>query len=147
MPDPYIWDESFLVNLKQVDDEHVGLFDAVREVEAHRGDQAVWDKMVILFNEHFRYEEGMFTTILDNKHNIAEHRGRHLGIMNTVKGAVVPITEEITEFVKNWLAQHIKNTDFDYRGKMPEIFAVPEPYKWDRSFAVFVSIILFNEFI
>ena len=147
VPDPYVWDESFLVNIKQLDDEHVGLFDAVREVEAHREDQAVWDKMVTLFNEHFRYEEGMFTTILDNKHNIAEHRGRHLGIMNTVKGAVVPITEEITEFVKNWLAQHIKNTDFDYKGKMPEIFAVPEPYKWDRSFAVFVSIILFNEFI
>merc|ERR1719309_220884 len=79
----------------------------------------------------------MFTTILDNKHDIADHRGRHLGIMNTVKGATIPITDEITEFVKNWLAQHIKNTDFDYKGKMPEIYPIPEPYKWDRSFAVF----------
>ena len=61
--------------------------------------------------------------------------------MKTVEGAVVPITEEITEFIKNWLAQHIKNTDFTYKGKMPEIFPIPEPYKWERSLAVFVSII------
>jgi len=137
VPDPYIWDESYLVDIKQLDDEHVGLFDAVRHVEANREDQAIWDKMVNLFNEHFRNEEAMFTTILDNKHDIADHRGRHLGIMNTIKGATVPITDEITEFTKNWLAQHIKNTDFDYKGKMPEIYPIPEPYKWDRSFAVF----------
>ena len=85
------------------------------------------------------------SAILDNKHNIAEHRNRHLGIMNTVKGAVVPITEEITEFVKNWLAQHIKNTDFDYMGKMPEIYPIPEPYKWNRFFAVFVSIRIISQ--
>ena len=97
--------------------------------------------MVNLYNEHFRFGEGMFTTILDNKHDIADHRGRHLGLMKTVEGAVVPITEEITEFIKNWLAQHIKNTDVTYKGKMPEIFPIPEPYKWERSLAVFVSII------
>merc|ERR1719228_2713590 len=114
VPDPYVWDESFLVDIKQLDDEHIGLFDVMREVEAHREDQAVWEKAVDLYNAHFRYEESMFTTILDNTHNIAEHRQRHLGLMNTIKGAVVPITHEITEFVKNWLAQHIKNTDFDY---------------------------------
>merc|ERR1711971_1323442 len=48
----------------------------------------------------------------DNKHDIADHRLRHLGLMNTVKGAQIPITEEMTDFIKNWLAQHIKNTDF-----------------------------------
>merc|ERR1712212_174724 len=135
VPDPYVWDKSFLVNIKELDDEHVVLFDAVREVEAHREDQAVWDNMIHVFNEHFRNEEGMFSRIPDNTHNIADHRNRHLGIMNTVKGAVAPISEEITEFVKNWLAQHIKNTDFDYMGKMPEIYPIPEPFKWNRFFA------------
>ena len=117
VPDPHVWDNSFLVDIKQLDDEHVVLFDAVRDVEAHREDQAVWDNMIHVFNEHFQNEEAMFTTILDNAHNIAEHRNRHLGIMNTVSGAVTPITDEITEFIKNWLPQHIKNTDFDYKGK------------------------------
>merc|ERR1711887_83882 len=137
VPDPYVWDKSFLVNIKELDDEHVVLFDAVREVEAHREDQAVWDHMIHVFNEHFRNEEGMFSRIPDNTHNIADHRNRHFGIMNTVKGAVAPISEEITEFVKNWLAQHIKNTDFDYKGKMPEIYPIPEPFQWNRFFAVF----------
>jgi len=137
VPDPYVWDESFLVDIKQLDDEHVVLFDAVREVEAHREDKAIWDHMIEVFNEHFRNEEAMFTTIPDNAHNIAEHRNRHVGIMNTVKGAVNPITDEITEFIKNWLAQHIKNTDFDYKGKMPKLHPIPEPYKWNHFFAVF----------
>merc|ERR1711887_487466 len=139
VPDPYVWDKSFLVDIKELDDEHVVLFDAVRDVEAHREDQAVWDHMIEVFNEHFRNEEGMFSRIPDNTHNIADHRNRHLGIMNTVKGAVAPISEEITEFVKNWLAQHIKNTDFDYMGKMPEIYPIPEPFKWNAFFAVYYA--------
>ena len=140
VPDPYVWDKSFLVDIKELDDEHVILFDAVRDVEANRDDQAVWDNMIKVFNDHFRNEEGMFSRILDNAHNIADHKNRHLGIMNTVSSAVTPITEEITEFIKNWLAQHIKNTDFDYKGKMPVVHDVPNPYKWDNSFAVLVTI-------
>merc|ERR1712168_1130273 len=88
------------------------------------------------YNQHFANEEDLFTQILDNKHDIADHRGRHLGLMKTIAGAVLPITEEITEFIKNWLAQHIKNTDFDYRGKMPEVYPIPDPFVWDASFAV-----------
>ena len=143
VPDPYVWDKSFLVDIKELDDGHVILFDAVRDVEANRDDQAVWDNMIKVFNDHFRNEEGMFSRILDNAHNIADHKNRHLGIMNTVSSAVTPITEEITEFIKNWLAQHIKNTDFDYKGKMPKVYPIPEPFKWNKFFAVFVSIFVF----
>jgi len=137
VPNPYVWDTSFSVDIKQMDDEHVGLFDVVREMEANPGDQATWDKLMNLYNQHFANEEDLFTQILDNKHDIADHRGRHLGLMKTIAGAVLPITEEITEFIKNWLAQHIKNTDFDYRGKMPEVYPIPDPFVWDASFAVF----------
>merc|ERR1719222_777363 len=113
VPDPYIWEDSFAVGYKQMDDEHVGLFDIVRD------------------------EEAVFTTIRDNKHDIADHRQRHLGLMNTVKGAQIPITEEMTDFIKNWLAQHIKNTDFTYRGLLPEVHPFPSPFKWNSFFAVF----------
>ena len=95
-----------------MDNEHVGLFFAVRRVEALRNDQATWDRMVEVFNQHFRNEEALFSTIHDNKHDIADHRNRHLGLMKTIEGTVVPVSDETTEFVKNWLAQHIKNTDF-----------------------------------
>merc|ERR1712172_191934 len=107
VPEPYIWEASFSVGDKepytQMDNEHVGLFDIVRDVEADRNNQELWDKL-----------QALYTTIRDNKHDIADHRLRHLGLMNTVKGAQIPITEEMTDFIKNWLAQHIKNTDFTY---------------------------------
>merc|ERR1719244_1410718 len=121
VPSPYVWDESFLVDYKRLDDEHVLLFDAVRDCEANNADQAVYEAMIKVFNDHFRYEESMFSTIMDNVHDIADHRNRHLGVMNTIVGARVPISQEILEFVKNWLVQHIKNTDFDYKGKMPVV--------------------------
>ena len=136
VPDPYVWDESFLVDIKQLDDEHVGLSDAVREVEADPANQTTWDHLLQVFNDHFRNEEVMFSIIPDNQHDIADHRLCHLGVMNTIEGALVPITKEITDFTKNWLAQHIKNTDFSYKGKMPKVYPAPDPYKWDASFAV-----------
>merc|ERR1719244_2033499 len=137
VPDPYVWDSTFSVDIKQMDDEHVGLFDVVREMEADPSSEEIWHKLNKLYNEHFRHEEDLYTQILDNKHDIADHRGRHLGLMKTIKGAQVPITKEITEFVKNWLAQHIKNTDFTYKGLMPELYPVPNPYVWDASFTVY----------
>merc|ERR1712112_503637 len=135
VPEPYEWDPSFLVDYKQLDDEHVGLFDVVREIEADRDSQETWDKLLKLYQDHFTYEEGQFTLI--ENYDAADHRHRHMALMKTVAGAVLPITEEITEFIKNWLAQHIKNTDFKYKGKMIEIHPIPEPFKWNSFFAVY----------
>jgi len=137
VPDPYVWDKSFTVDIKQMDDEHVGLFDVVRELEASPDSVEIWNKLNKLYNEHFAHEEDLFTQILDQEHDIADHRGRHLGLMKTIKGAVVPISKEITEFIKNWLTQHIKNTDFTYVGKMPKTYPIPDPFYWDATFAVY----------
>merc|ERR1719402_96057 len=136
VPDPYVWEPSFLVDVKQLDDEHVVLFDATRAVEAARDSQEAWDHMFKVYEEHFRNEEAMFTTIEDADYDSADHRNRHLALMKTIMGVTLPITEEMTEFIKNWLAQHIKNTDFKYKGRMPKIHPVPEPFKWNAFFAV-----------
>ena len=141
VPDPYVWDNSFTVDIEQMDKEHVGLFDSIRAVEAQPEDQAVWDNLNKLFNEHFAEEENLFSQIQDQKHDIADHKQRHLGLMSTIQGTTVPVSKEMTEFIKNWLVQHIKNTDFSYKGKMPKVHPIPEPFEWDASFAVFVSII------
>merc|ERR1719334_2746701 len=136
VPDPYVWDKSFEVHVKQMDDEHVVLFDAVRGVEEARDSQDAWDHMIKVYTDHFVAEEALFTTIHDADFDPADHRNRHVYLMNTIGGAVLPITEEMTEFIKNWLTQHIKNTDFKYVGKMPKIHPVPEPFLWNAFFAV-----------
>ena len=74
VPDPYVWDKSFTVEIQQMDDEHVLLFNAVRAVEAVREDQAVYNAMVNVFNEHFRNEEALFSQIKEGEHDIADHR-------------------------------------------------------------------------
>merc|ERR1719304_99583 len=75
--------------------------------------------------------------IEDADYDAVDHRQRHLALMKTAAGVVLPVTEEITEFIKNWLAQHIKNTDFSYRGLLPKVHPIPTPFKWNSFFAVF----------
>jgi len=47
-----------------------------------------------------------------------------------------PVSQEYVQYAKNWLAQHIKNTDFKYRYKLPTQHTVPEPYIWNNEFEV-----------
>jgi len=136
VPEPFVWDRSFLVEIKQLDDEHVGLFDALRAVEDARDSKETWTHMIDIYKQHFAYEESQFTTIKDHDYDPADHKVRHDAIMKTLAGVTVPVSEEVTEFIKRWLVQHIKNTDFKYKGRMPKIHPVPEPFKWNSYFAV-----------
>ena len=47
-----------------------------------------------------------------------------------------PVSTEYMDFAMNWLAQHIKNTDFKYKYKLATHHDVPEPYVWNTEFAV-----------
>merc|ERR1712119_229589 len=44
-----------------------------------------------------------------------------------------PVDNVEIKWAQDWLAQHIKNTDFGYKGHLKH--EVPEPYVWDKSFA------------
>merc|ERR1712108_101119 len=143
VPDPYIWDESFAVGVQQMDDEHVGLFNIVRDVEADRNNQELWnslqsqekvDKMQELMRDHFYYEEAEFCDSLDLPWDYCkEHKAKHVKFSERLAKIHAPVDLGEIKWAQDWLAQHIKNTDFGYKGHLKH--EVPEPYVWDQSFA------------
>ena len=40
----------------------------------------LWEKLMSMYNDYFKTQEALFTTIRDNKHNIADHQQRHFGL-------------------------------------------------------------------
>jgi hemerythrin len=54
-----------------------------------------------------------------------------------MRGLSTPVSQKWIDFAKYWLTQHIHNTDFRYKDKMPH--HVADPYVWDESYQVYVS--------
>ena len=46
-------------------------------------------------------------------------------------GLTTPVPQKWIEFAKNWLTQHIPNTDSRYKNMMT--YPVADPYVWDES--------------
>ena len=72
---------------------------------------------------------------------------RYKSYLSRIAKLVSPVTHDEIYYAMDWLAQHIKNTDFGYKGHLKH--EVPEPYIWDASFATDVSIVnetfIYNE--
>merc|ERR1711872_1069049 len=130
VPDPYRWDESFTVELPRIDDEHRGLFNAILLIERDNTKEHLTDAY-IKYRDHFEYEEGLFSQTKDDEY-VDSHKMKHNAFLATMKGLTVPVAASWIDYATNWLTQHIKNTDFRYKDKMPH--PVADPYVWDESF-------------
>merc|ERR1711872_578630 len=137
VPRPYVWNKSLQVFYKQLDDEHVGLFDAIRESVNHPEDAEKYESLKKLMKEHFDYEEAQFLKIEGQEFQAyaQDHIAKHQSLMDKLNSNSVPLDCDFIDFVEVWLVQHIRNTDFAYRGHM--LHDVPNPYVWDESFTTF----------
>merc|ERR1712142_241749 len=133
--DPYRWDESFTVELPRIDDEHRGLFNAILLIERDNTKEHLTDAY-IKYRDHFEYEEGLFSQTKDDEY-VDSHKMKHKTFMDKMTGWSAPVSQDQLNWAKNWLVQHIKNTDFEYVGEMPH--SKPRPYTWDHSFEVFYA--------
>ena len=68
---------------------------------------------------------------------LMQHINKHNAFLATMRGLYTPVSLDWVAFAKNWLVQHIPNTDFRYKNKMP--YHVADPYVWDESYQVYVG--------
>jgi len=135
IPDPYVWDESFQVFYTRLDNEHKNLFKVLADLKANPNDIDILNINRDTFRDHFDYEQKLFTACGEGCDADA-HTKKHDLVFKTLTWVTVPVSTEYIEFAANWLVQHIKNTDFRYRYKLPSSHKVPEPYIWNEEFLV-----------
>nr|AQV13643.1 hemerythrin [Galathowenia oculata] len=116
IPEPFCWDESFKVFYDMLDDEHKGLFQGIFNMAKDPKDAGALSWLVTKVDEHFTDEEAEMT-----KHNYADigpHQAAHKSFLDKIRGLSTPVDDATVKFAKEWLVNHIKVTDFKYKGKL-----------------------------
>merc|ERR1712215_217977 len=107
-------------------------FESMYDVERNLHSQDKVDNLQRLMRDHFYYEEAQFCDALDLPWDYCkEHKKKHVKFSERFAKMVAPVDMSEIKWAQDWLAQHIKNTDFGYKGFLKH--EVPEPYVWDRS--------------
>jgi hemerythrin family non-heme iron protein len=116
IPEPYCWDESFKVFYEQLDEQHKGLFKGIFAVAANKSDGAALAHLVKVVKEHFTTEEGMMAT----KHfpDLEPHKHAHADFVTKISALHAPVDDATVHYAKEWLVNHIKGTDFKYKGHL-----------------------------
>merc|ERR1712080_510926 len=101
---------------QRLDDEHRGLFDGIFAVAASPGDAGVLSSLKTKVADHFKYEESEYEKV--GGYDVAGHKAKHAEFLKAAGGVNVPVSTDQVVFMKQWLVDHITNTDFTYKGKM-----------------------------
>merc|ERR1711890_150362 len=117
IPEPFKWDDSFAVFYKQLDEEHMGLFDGIFAVAAAPGDAGKLDSLKGKVVAHFQYEESQFSAAAGYGDTEA-HKKKHAEFLAKAGPLQAPVDAPTVNFMKQWLVDHITQTDFGYKGKM-----------------------------
>ena len=120
-----------------MDNEHKPLFTCIADLQVTPEDADLLASCLKAYEDHFVHEQKLF--MASSTYSDADkyqHINKHNAFLAAMRGLSAPVNQEFLVFAKNWLTQHIPNTDFRYKGKMP--YHVADPYVWDESFQVYV---------
>lgn len=115
IPEPYVWDESFAVFYARLDEEHKGLFQGIFAC-CEANNEANLASLKKKVNDHFVSEEADLKKI--GGYDFAGHKAKHDDFLSKLNPLEAPLDAPTVNFAKEWLVNHIKNTDFTYKGKM-----------------------------
>lgn len=116
IPEPYCWDESFKVFYDKLDDEHKGLFKGIFDVAGAKGDAGKLNHLKQVVKSHFSTEEAMMKAT--GYSDFGTHKTIHDEFVAKLDSLSAPVSDDTVHFAKDWLVNHIKGTDFKYKGKL-----------------------------
>ena len=120
------WNDTFSVNVKQVDEEHKKLVELTNKLhDAMRSGQGkmvvgeVLDELVEYTKTHFTHEEALMEKA--GYPGLASHKLVHNRLVNQVndlktqnEAGKLSLSMEVMKFLKEWLVDHIQGTDKNY---------------------------------
>jgi hemerythrin len=120
------WNDKYSVNISLIDEQHKKLFELINKAniaEALNNNTkdvlAILDQMTEYALKHFETEEHYMKEF--NFPGYQPHRSEHIDFTNTaidyknrVVGGDYQIINEILEYLKQWLVNHIQVTDKKY---------------------------------
>ncbi len=121
-----IWDQTFSVNVKEIDLQHQKLVDMLNQLhelmKSGQGKEAlgpVLDDLIKYAAVHFATEEKYFDKF--GYKETQTHKGEHkrfvdkvVAFQNDFKKGNTMLTIDVMNFLKDWLVKHIKGTDKRY---------------------------------
>jgi hemerythrin len=120
------WSEKYSVGVPSIDGQHKrlieiinSLYDAMRAGHGEFALGKTLDDLVDYTKTHFRFEENLLQT--KNYPDLAAHKKVHEGLTAQVmdlvkqyKAGKATLSIQTGTFLKNWLGNHILNTDMKY---------------------------------
>ncbi|MCR4420914.1 MAG: hemerythrin family protein [Spirochaetales bacterium] len=121
-----LWDDSFSVNVKEIDSQHQALFDLINKLyEAMKKGQGkevlpkIIDELFLYVEKHFSTEEKYFDRF--NYPETENHKLEHYSFLKKVsefkksyENSEIALTIDVITFLQTWLTNHIKISDKKY---------------------------------
>ena len=120
------WQDDFSVNIKSVDQQHImlvalinDLHSAMKQGKGKEAISTVVHELLEYTKVHFSYEEGLMKN--NSYPGYIEHKAKHDALVKQVveiddnlKAGKVVISQDVLNFLKKWLVEHILDTDKKY---------------------------------
>lgn len=120
------WSNELSVNIETIDQQHQKLINMINEfydeITKKSNKELIAElihKMKAYATEHFRAEEKLFKEL--DYDDVEDHIKQHEHFIKKVenleqryKNGKLILSIEITEFLKNWLVNHIQKIDIEY---------------------------------
>ncbi len=122
------WSDEYCVGIDSIDQQHKKLVNLINQLQTavdystgEEFERNALDELVDYTKTHFTYEEGLMR---DNDYpDFEAHRAQHEKMLKKVEDVLAEYEQDneaaisnATDFLKDWLINHINGTDKEYSG-------------------------------